>query len=281
MRKTALISILILFFFSLFIFFPLWMLLTGSFFGELELKESIGPVLGVGNGYARWNILPQYPTLQPFVRLLLDTPGFFVMFWNSCIQVLPGALGQLLIALPAAWSFARFRFRGRNALFVLYIVLMIMPFQVTMVSSYLVLDRLGLINTHFSLILPMIFSTFPVFLMEKCFKAISKSMIEAAKVDGAGEWEIFWHIGVPMGSSGIISSFILGFLEGWSTVEQPITFLKDKALWPLSLYLPEIAAEKLDVAMVASLITILPTILLFLLGQDYIEEGIIASGVKE
>jgi multiple sugar transport system permease protein len=203
------------------------------------------------------------------------------MFWNSCIQVIPGVAGQLIIALPAAWSFARFQFPGKRALFLLYITLMIMPFQVTMVSSYLILDRLGLMNTHLALIVPMLFSTFPVFIMEKSFKAIPPSLIEAAKIDGAGEMKIFLHIGVPMGASGIISAGVLGFLENWNAIEQPITFLKDKALWPLSLYLPDIAMDQLGVAMVACVIAMMPGLLLFLFGQKYIEEGIVASGIKE
>jgi multiple sugar transport system permease protein len=263
------------------IWLPLWMMISGSFMGSAELTESIGAVLGHKEGYASWPLIMDYPTIKPYVELLLDTPKFFNMFWNSCSQVLPGIIGQLFIALPAAWSFARFKFRGKKALFIVYIALMIMPFQVTMVSSYLVLDRMRLMNTHLALIVPTIFSTFPVFIMEKSFKEIPGSLIEAAKMDGAGEVKIFLHIGIPMGASGIISAFVLGFLEGWNAIEQPITFLKDKALWPLSLYLPSIAIDKLGVAMVASVITMTPALLFFLFGQKYIEEGIVASGIKE
>jgi len=150
-----------------------------------------------------------------------------------------------------------------------------------MVSSYLVLDKFHLLNTDFALILPTIFSTFPVFIMEKFFKAIPKSLIEAAKIDGAGELKIFFYIGIPMGASGIISAIVLGFLEAWNGIEQPLTFLKDKSLWPLSLYLPDISKEKLGVAMVASVIAMIPAILIFLFGQKYIEQGIAASGIKE
>jgi multiple sugar transport system permease protein len=84
-----------------------------------------------------------------------------------------------------------------------------------------------------------------------------------------------------MGASGIISAGVLGFLENWNAIEQPITFLKDKALWPLSLYLPDIAMDQLGVAMVACVIAMMPGLLLFLFGQKYIEEGIVASGIKE
>jgi multiple sugar transport system permease protein len=281
MKGLRLFSFGILSLMALLIWLPIWMMVSGSFMDLAELTQRIGAVLGDRDGYASWRLLPDYPTLRPYVELLLDTPKFFHMFWNSCLQVIPGVLGQLLIALPAAWSFARFRFRGKKALFVLYIVLMIMPFQVTMVSSYLVLDRLGLMNTHLALILPAVFSTFPVFIMEKCFQCIPVSLIEAAKMDGAGEIKIFINIGLPMGTSGIISASVLGFLEGWNAIEQPITFLKNKALWPLSLYLPNIAIEKLGVAMVASVITMLPALLFFLFGQKYIEDGIVASGIKE
>ncbi len=281
MKGRKLFSFVLLSLMVIIIWLPIWMMITGSFMGLTELTERVGAVLGYGEGYASWSLLPDYPTLKPYVELLLDSPGFFPMFWNSCFQVIPGVLGQLLIALPAAWSFARFRFRGKHALFLLYIVLMIMPFQVTMVSSYLVLDRLRLMNSHFALILPMIFSTFPVFIMEKSFQGIPLALIEAAKIDGAGELKIFLNIGIPMGTAGIISASVLGFLEGWNAVEQPITFLRDKALWPLSLYLPSIAIEKLGVAMVASVITMMPALLFFLFGQRYIEDGIVASGIKE
>ena len=91
----------------------------------------------------------------------------------------------------------------------------------------------------------------------------------------------FFHIGIPMGASGIISAMVLGFLESWNGIEQPLTFLRNKSLWPLPLYLPDIATEKLGVAMVASVITMIPAILIFLFGQGYIEQGIAASGLKE
>jgi multiple sugar transport system permease protein len=281
MKGLKLLNLFILCLLVLLIWFPLWMLVSGSFMGIGEVRDGIGAVLGQKEGYAAWPLFPKYPTFRPYIRLLLDTPQFFPMFWNSCIQVIPGVAGQLIIALPAAWSFARFRFRGRKVLLLLYIVLMIMPFQVTMVSSYLVLDRLRLMNTHSALIVPMLFSAFPVFVMEKSFQTIPPSLIEAAKIDGAGEMKIFFHIGLPIGASGIISAGVLGFLEGWNAIEQPITFLKDKALWPLSLYLPSIAMDELGVAMVACVIAMMPALLFFLFGQKYIEEGIVASGIKE
>ena len=264
-----------------FVWVPLWLLLSGSLMGAEEMAHNLAPVLGKGEGYALWPLLPMYPTLRPWVELLLDSPAFFTMFWNSCRQVLPVVAGQVLIGAPAAWAFARFRFRGKRALFSLYIVLMLMPFQVTMVSSYLVLDGLGLMNTVWAVILPGAVSTFPVFLMVRFFTAIPSSLTEAAALDGAGPLQIFFHIGLPLGAPGILSAVVLGFLEYWNALEQPLTFLKDKTLWPLSLYLPTISAENAGASLVASVVMLLPALLIFLFGQKYLEAGIAASGLKD
>lgn len=272
----------ILFLLALFTWVPVWMLLEGSFMGADEVHNNAGPVLSQAKGMASWTFFAQYPTLRSYVELLLDTPNFFTMFWNSCIQVIPVLIGQLFVAVPAAWAFARFEFRGKRPLFILYIILMVLPFQVTMVSSYLVLFKMGLIGTHLSLILPNIFSTFPVFILVKSFQMVPKPLIEAAKIDGAGEWYIFLKIGVPMGKSGIFSIVILGFLEYWNAIEQPLTFLAShKERWPLTLYLPSITADKFGVAFTASVFVMFPAFLLFLYGQKYLEQGIAASGLKE
>lgn len=260
---------------------PLWMLLTGSLMGAEEVEQNLAPVLSETGGNAVWPLLPMYPTLQPYVELLLDTPEFFAMFWNSCRQVFPVVLGQVLIGAPAAWAFARFRFRGKKALFSLYIVLMLMPFQVTMVSSYLVLDGLGLMNTVWAVILPGAVSTFPVFLMVRFFTAIPSALTEAAALDGAGPFQTFLHVGLPLGAPGILSAVVLGFLEYWNALEQPLTFLQDKTLWPLSLYLPTVTAENAGASLAASVIMLTPALLIFLFGQRYLEAGISASGMKD
>lgn len=282
MKIKNVIRTSLLFMLTFFVWMPVWMLISGSFMGTDELYKNIGPVLNQGKGMAAWTVFPEYPTLRPIVELLLDSPQFFVMFWNSCIQVIPVLLGQLVIAVPAAWGFARFEFKGKRILFTLYIILMVLPFQVTMVSSYLVLFRLNLVGTHLAVILPNIFSTFPVFILVKFFKEIPQSLIEAAKLDGAGEAGIFIRVGIPMGASGILSIIILGFLEYWNAIEQPLTFLaRTKELWPLPLYLPEITAGRAGVAFAASSIMMIPALLLFLYGQKYLEQGIAASGLKE
>ena len=267
--------------FAFFVWLPLWMLISGSLMSGTELSYDLASVLGDGEGFAHWPLLAQYPTLQAYVQLLLDTPEFFVMFWNSCKQVFPIVLGQILIGAPAAWAFAHFEFRGKKALYSLYVILMLLPFQVTMVSNYFVLDRLGLLNTVWAIILPGAVSTFPVFLMIRFFAAIPSSLLEAAAMDGAGAWQIFVHLGLPLGAPGILSAVVLGFIEYWNALEQPLTFLKDKTLWPISLYLPTVTPENAGVSMVASIFMIIPALLIFLFGQKYLEAGIAASGLKD
>ncbi|WP_271716064.1 carbohydrate ABC transporter permease [Anaeromicropila herbilytica] len=279
MKKN--IAALILLLFAFLIIIPLWMVISGSFIGKNEITRNLAPVLSDGKGKAFWPILPQYPTFRPYIELLLDSPAFFAMFWNSCKQVIPILIGQLLIGVPAAWAFARFEFPLKKIIFTVYITLMIMPFQVTMVSSYLVLDHLKLLDTNFAIILPAIFATFPVFIMMKFFSSIPADLFEAAEIDGANEWNIFIRIGIPLGNSGIMSALVLGFLEQWNAIEPPLTFLDDKSNWPLSLYLPNIATDNVGVSLAASVIMMLPALLIFLFGQSYLEDGIKASGLKE
>jgi len=267
---------------SMAVWLPLAFLVSGSLSGKQEISELLGPSLISGKeGYADWNLFPQYPTLRSYVELLLDSPEFFVMFWNSLWLTAGSLVGQLLVALPAAWWFARAGTRFGRWLFTAYIILMIMPFQVTMVSNYFALNTAGLLDTHWSIVLPMTFSTFPVYIMYRFFKAIPQSMIEAAQIDGASNFQIFFHIGLPLGKAGIASAMVLGFLEYWNLIEQPMTFLKTKSRWPLSLFLPEVSAANLGILFAASVIILFPSILVFLFGQEYLEKGLAGSGVKE
>lgn len=281
MRKKHIPQTILLTAVALLVWWVIWFMAIGSLMSLEELTATVGPALTGTKGNAVWPLLPSWPTLQPIVELLLDTPQYFMMFWNTFKLVIPSVLGQLLIGAPAAWALSRLRFRGRRLITTVYIALMLMPFQVTMVPNFLVIDRLGLMDTLWAVILPFAFSAFPVFIMMKGFDAVPKVLLEAAAIDGAGFFRTFIHIGLPVGIPGILSALVLGFIECWSAVEQPMTFLRDPALWPLSLYLPQIVTEKLGLAMAASLFMLLPAALIFLFGQKYLELGIQATGIKE
>ena len=277
-KRILLLLLLVL---AVIICFPVVFLIVGSLMGTDELNHYLGAVLGKADGFASWALLPTYPTLKAYVQLLLDSPEFFVMFWNSVKMTGAILLGQIVTGVPAAWGFARLDIPGKKVLFNLYIILMLMPFQVTMLSNYLTLDAMHLVDTQWAVILPAAFSTFPVFIMYHFFRSIPKGIIESAELDGANKFQVFLSIGVPLGSSGIVSALVLSFLDAWNLIEQPLTFLKSKTLWPLSLYLPNISMDNAGLAFVASVITLVPSLLVFLAGQNYLEQGIAASAVKE
>lgn len=260
---------------------PVFFLLSGSLMSGGELAEHLNPVLEGGTGFASWSLLPRSLTLRSEVELLLDSPEFFHMFWNSGKITSGILLGQMLIGAPAAWGLARFRFRFRRAILTLYLILMLMPFQVTMLSSFLVLDKLALMDTLWSVVLPGAFSTFPVFLMYRFFRSIPEAILESAQLDSRNAFQVFWHIGIPLGSAGLVSALVLGFLESWNLIEQPLAFLKNKTLWPLSLYLPDIGLTQAGSAFAGSVLALIPAFLVFLSGRDYLEQGIVVAAVKE
>ncbi len=265
--------------FTLLVWGPLWILFTGALTGESELQRTMGPAL-TGHGQAMWTLLPSWPTLQGLLQLLLDTPEYFIAYWNTCAQVLPQMAGQVVVGAPAAWALSRLEFRGRRGLRMLYLVLMLLPFQVTMVPSYLTLHSLGLLDTIWAIILPGVFSTFPVFIMQRGFDAVPMPLLEAAAIDGANSWQQFWRIGVPVGLPGILAALTIGFLDAWNALEQPMIFLKTPVNWPLSMYLTNITGNDLALTMAASLLMLLPAVLIFSFGQKYLEQGILAGAVK-
>lgn len=260
---------------------PIIMTILASIKSGWELSDSLLPVLSETGEKVHWKLLPAYPTFRHYFKLLLETPQFFTVFWNSVKITVPILLGQLVVSVPAGWAFAHFSFPFKKVVILLYIVLMLMPFQVTMLPSYFVMNQLNLMDTQASVIIPAIFSTFPVFIIYRGFQAIPIEIIEAARVDGAGDFTIFRKIGIPLGMSGILSALVLGFLEYWNMMEQPLAFIRDKSLWPMSLYLPEIESSQAGIALASSVIVLIPAYFVFALGQDYLEQGIISSGIKK
>lgn len=157
-KKAVRLPYLVLVPFAASVCLVIWMIFSGALMSTDEATQSLGGIFD-GTSAVHWPLIPNSPTLQPLIEVLLDTPEFFVMFWNTCILTFPQLIGQFLLASPAAWAFSRFTFRGRNLLFTIYTILMLLPFQVLMVPDYLVLDRLGLMDTVWSIILPGAVST--------------------------------------------------------------------------------------------------------------------------
>ena len=255
-------------------------MLFRSLMDGAEMRQILSPILGEGKGFAVWHLIPVYPTIGHFYRLLIESPAFYQLFWNTVGMTAAILLGQLAVGLPSAWAFAAFRFRGRDFLFGLYVVLMLLPFQVMLLPQYIVLQKLHLYNHPAAVILPAVFSTFPVFIMYRGFTQIDAEILEAARLDGAGELQIFFRIGLPLGRMGIQAAMVLSFLEYWNLVEQPMAFLEEQATWPLSLYLPQITISQAGFAFAVAVMVLIPALFVFALGQDALEEGIAYIGVK-
>lgn len=271
---------IILYIIAAFFCLPILFVVVGSFMSENELLANLSPILSGNDGYVQWQLLPIQPSLQSYIKLLFDSPEYFNTFWNSVIMTIGTVTGQMLIGIPASWSFAQYDFKGKNLLLFVYIVLMILPFQVLMLSEYIMLKNLNLLDTFFSIILPGMFSTFPVFIMYNFFSQLPKSFIESARLDGAGEFKILIHIGIPCSMSGIFAAVILQFIEYWNIIEQPMIFIQKKAYWPMSLAIPNIKTENVGLALAASVLMMLPSILIFIFGKKYLEQGIAATGLK-
>ncbi len=264
---------------------PTVLTITNSFMTQSEITANYGQVFQNatdGKSYIKDKInlkfIPDKVSFSQYFTVLLKSPDFLYKFWNSVILVAPIVLAQLAVASVAAYGFTRWRGKIRDTIFFAYVILMLMPYQVTLVPNYLVSDYLGLLNTRWAIILPGAFAPFSVFLLTKSMRRIPASLIESAKLDGAGEWHIFWNICLPQCRSALYSIAILVFIDYWNMVEQPLILLPDASQQPLSVYLSQINAGEIGIAFAAAVIYMVPGLLMFLHGEAYLVEGITYAG---
>ena len=268
--------------------FPVVMTFTNSFMDETEIAENYSQIRSLSSSTAAMapdfvtiKLIPDLVSFDQYYTILLGSTTFLMMFWNSVKLTLPIILGQMAVGSMAAYAFAMLRFRGRNALFFVYIITMLMPFQVTLVPNYLMADSLGLLGSYWSIILPGIFGTFGVFLLRQFMSYIPMENVEAAKLDGAGHPTIFLKIIMPLCAPALASLGILSVIDNWNMVEQPLIFLKDANLQPLSLFLSKLTSGAFGVAFAASALFMTPILIVFLYGENYLVEGIQMSSLKE
>lgn len=262
---------------------PTVLTITNSFMAESEINANYGMIFSnAGGGFVSDKVnlkfIPDKVTLSQYKTGLIMSPEYLLKFWNSVILVVPIVIFQLAIASIAAYSFTRWRGRVRSGIFFMYVILMLMPYQVTLVPNYLVSEWLGIVNTRWSIILPGMFAPFSVFLLTKFMRRIPYGVIESAKVDGASEWQIFTKICLPQCRSALYSIAILVFIDYWNMVEQPLILLQDADSQPLSVFLSSINSGEIGLAFAMATIYMIPSLLLFLHGEEYLVEGIAHSG---
>jgi multiple sugar transport system permease protein len=275
--------------FAIFFVLPIVLTITNSFMEETEITANYGKIFETSsNGSHQFisekvnlKFIPDKVSFSQYITVLFKSPDYLIKFWNSVTYVVPIVLVQLMIASLAAYGFTRFRGKKREVLFFVYTIIMLMPYQVTLVPNYLVSDWLHILNTRWAILLPGFFSPFSVYLLTKYMRRISPSIIEAAKMDGAGEWQIFGKICIPLCKSALFSVGILVFIDYWNMVEQPLILLDNQDKYPLSIFLSKINSGEIGLAFAVAVIYMIPSLLVFLYGEEYLVDGITSqSGIK-
>jgi multiple sugar transport system permease protein len=284
MKKTGWPRYLVLGLLALLVLFPVIYTVSNSFMGNSEILHYYGDLVSAdaknGGHWLPFHLIPDGFSLDGFYQILLRRPDYLVKFWNSLFLTGAIVLGQTLLSCLAGYGFAKYRFPGSQGLFVVIVILMLMPYQVTLVSNYIVLDKVGLIGSYLSVILPGIFAPFGVFWMRQVMDGVPDELMESASLDGAGQWRILWQIMVPCCKGGLASLITLSFVDNWNMVEQPLIFLKKWSMYPLSIFLSQINEETLGAAFASGLLAMLPVALLFAFFQDELVEGISLSSFK-
>ena len=219
-------------------------------------------------------------TLAYYYQVFLAQEQYLLRFWKSLGLCLCITAGQVTVSTLAGYGFAKCSFPGKKILFFLLMVLMIMPLQVTLVPNYIMLDRLGLLDTYYALVLPMIFVPLGTFIMTQSFQAVPNEIIEAARLDGCGTLKLICRIAVPMNKAGLICTLLLSFLDGWNMVEQPMVYLEDFGRYPISVALASVPPEDPTVQLVCCILTVLPPLFLFTYFNRELVEGIALGGEK-
>ncbi|HXF60714.1 MAG TPA: carbohydrate ABC transporter permease [Caldilineaceae bacterium] len=227
----------------------------------------------------RWANYRDVFTIAPFARFI----------WNTVVITALAMLGQILSAAAVAYGFSRFRFPGRDALFFVVLSTMMLPWQVTIVPTFLLFRYLGWINTFLPLIVPSFFGggAFFIFLLRQFFMTIPRDLDEAAKLDGASSVRIFWNIILPLSKPALATVAIFSFIEHWNEFIAPLIFLNSPEKFTVSIGLRYFVSNPFEsdepreaILMAASIIVALPPLLLFFTAQKYFVRGIVTTGLK-
>ena len=247
---------------------PTLLTLIHALAGEGELRERYAAIWdrrSLDPESVRLLLWPEKLTLESF-RVFFSGGGLLRAYGRSLLYTLPAFAVQLPISLCAAWGFARLKGKLRNVLLLLYMILLLLPWEVTLVPNFLIARWLGLLETPWAVWLPSAFSPLPVYLLSKYFQRLLPELREAAELDGAGEWQIFTRISLPNIRPALGSMAFLGFIDLWNMVELPRTLLRQESLMPLSVTLANIRADApLGPVFAASLAYLAPPLGLLLL----------------
>lgn len=224
---------------------------------------------------------PRMFSLSQYYQILIKDTSILKMFVNSAFYTVAILLGQALVVPMMAYALSRFNFKGREAIFFMILMLMLLPFQVTMVPNVLTLRQLGLLNTVWAVILPMWFSPFYIFLIRQFMIGLPNELIEAGEMDGAGAVRCYTHIVLPVCRPVIGAAVALSFADCWNLVEQPMTYLSQNAeLQPLSVMFNQLVDQSTGIEFAGAAIYILPALFVYLYFLKDILTGIQLTELK-
>ena len=261
---------------------PIVLTFLYSFFPPTE----IAAYLKTRNNYSADQFMdlllsPARVSLRQYYTVLIEKPMYLNLFVNSAKYTAAILLGQALVIPMTAYALSRFRFHGRDALFFSILMLMLMPFQVIMAPSVITMRMLGLMNTVWAVILPMIFSPFYIFLLRQFMIGLPNELLEAGMIDGAGTGRCFLHIVLPVCRPILGAAVALSFADCWNMVEQPLIYLgASPNQQPLSVVFNQLSTENADVAFAGAALYLLPALLIYRYFQEDILLGVQLSELK-
>ncbi len=255
---------------SLLMFVPyLWMILT-SF-------KSNSEILTASN-----HLLPQEPTLSGYKKVLGEVP-FFRWFLNSLSTSAIVTIGAMFTSALAGYIFAKFRFRGKRLLFVVILATMMVPFQIVMVPTYIIISKLNLVNDLSAIVIPYLVSAFGVFLAKQFIEAIPNELIEAARMDGASEFRTFWSLVLPQIKPALSALTIFSFMAAWNNYLWPLIILNEESKMTVPLALVFFNGQNVvnyNVVMSAAVLIMIPVVIIFLIFQKQFIKGLTMTGFK-
>lgn len=249
----------------------IWMIVT-SFKPESEVFDF--PI--------KW-IPKNFMGLDNYKEVWGERYNFGLYYYNSLKITIISTFFQILVSAMGAYGFTKVKWKGRNTVFLAYLATMMIPPQVLIVSRFAIMQKIGLYNTHLGVILMLLFSTYGVFLLRQAMMGIPDSLCESAKIDGAGHCMIFFKIVMPLIKPSIATLAVLKFVWTWNDYQTGLIFLSNRALYTIQLGMQRFSTETgvlYSLMMAAAVSAIIPLILVFILGQRYIIDGIASGAVK-
>lgn len=229
----------------------------------------------LGSKTVSLQLWPKPLGIRQYIRVFFGTElEWYYSFHNTLLLSVPILLITILLCTMSGYGLSKFRFPGRKTLLTSYIIILLLPVQVTLVPFFIFFNTMHLMESRFPLIAFCAFSPFGAFLMYQFIRSIPDDSIEAARLEGASEWRIFWRIVFPQATPGIAALTILTLIDCFSMIEQPFMLLREKSWYPMSIMLKYLSQQNISEAFVLAVVFVIPVFLAYLLLQDYLIEGI-------